>query len=277
MCRRVEALEARAGVALLERSHSGVIPTQAGELLARQARAILRETNALLDSLRELGSEPTGELRIGVPLELPSQATAMLTGLLHARLPRLSLHVHSCANPVAGLLEQVDIALEIGHGPSPARCHSHTLMQVRERLRASRSYVQRHGLPHALDELPHHELLGRVGTDSTMQWPLFDGGSITLTPALTSRDPQLLHSFVELGLGIALLTEVDGHALANDDDALVPVLDDVVGRTRELRVVVPEVLAETTKVRAVVGQLVQIASMQHRSQRDGAPLLRAMM
>ena len=69
--RRVEALEARAGVSLFERSRSGVCPTPAGNLFARQARVMLRETNTLLAALREIGDEPTGELRVGVPVGLP--------------------------------------------------------------------------------------------------------------------------------------------------------------------------------------------------------------
>lgn len=275
--RRVEALEARAGVALLERSHSGVIATAAGQLLARQARAILRDTNALLDALRELGDEPSGDLRIGVPVELPPQGAAIVTGLLHARYPRLRLHVRTSADPVAELLEQVDIALQLGHGPAPTRCRTHALMHVREGLRASRTLVQRHGLPRSLDELRHVPLLGCTDAGAAMQWPLFDGGSIEVTPTLTSSSPQLLRRLAELGLGIALLSEADGRPFAEDDDTLVPVLDGIVGRTRELRVVVPEVLAETAKVRAVVGQLMNITAMPERTTHEPVPLLRAMM
>jgi DNA-binding transcriptional LysR family regulator len=114
--RRVEALEARAGVSLLARSHSGVVPTAAGELLARQARILLRETHALLEALRELGDEPAGELRIGVPLGMPTKGLALLFGLCQAEFPRLRLHVRVSDDPIADLLEHVDIALHLGQG-----------------------------------------------------------------------------------------------------------------------------------------------------------------
>jgi DNA-binding transcriptional LysR family regulator len=219
----------------------------------------LRETSALLETLRAVGDEPSGELRIGVPAELPPHGCAIVCGLLQARFPRLHVHVRVSPNPIAELLEHVDLALHVGARPDAGRVQVRALTQVSDGLWASRTYVQRHGLPRSLDDLRGHTLLGSEPGE-LQRWPLCDGGDVEVAARQTSSDPQLLHRLVSLGFGVALLSEVDGPAFADEDDALVPILEGVVGRTRALSVVVPDVLAETAKLRAVVGQLERIVT-----------------
>jgi DNA-binding transcriptional LysR family regulator len=259
--RRVEALEARAGVSLLARSHSGVVPTAAGELLARQARMLLRETHALLDALREVGDEPAGDLRIGVPLGMPTQGLALLFGLCQAEFPRLRLHVFVADDPIAQLLETVDIALHLGPALPAGRWRTHTLAHADTGLRASRSYLRRHGMPRCVAELEHHKLLGwHAPGEEPTRWPLRDGGTINVDPTMTSTDPHTLRRLAHLGMGIALLPDADAPEFDSDDEALMPVLDGVIGCTRELQVVVPEVLAETGKMRALLDQLARLGT-----------------
>jgi DNA-binding transcriptional LysR family regulator len=259
--RRVEALEARTGVSLLARSHSGVIPTAAGELLARQARMLLRETHALLDALRELGDEPAGDLNVGVPFGLPSQGLALLFGLCQAEFPRLRLHVRVSADPIAELLEHVDIALHLGPALPEGRWRTHTLSRADTGLRASRSYLRRHGMPRSVAELEHHKLLGwHAPSEDPKRWPLRDGGSVDVDPTMTSTDPHALRRLAHLGFGIALLPDADAPEFDSDDDALMPVLDGVIGCTRELRIVVPEVLADTARMRAILDQLARLGT-----------------
>jgi DNA-binding transcriptional LysR family regulator len=264
--RRVEALEARAGVSLLARSHSGVIPTAAGELLARQARMLLRETNALLDALRELGDEPSGELRIGAPLGLPTQGLALLFGFCQAEFPRLRLQVRVCADPISELLEHVDMALHLGPALPAGHWRTHTLSCTDTGLRASRSYLRRHGMPRSVAELEHHKLLGwHAPSEDPKRWPLRDGGTTGVDPAMTSMDPHALRRLAHLGFGIALLPDADAPEFDSDDEALLPVLDGVIGCTRELQIVVPEVLAETGRMRAILDRLARLGS-----KREGA-------
>jgi DNA-binding transcriptional LysR family regulator len=259
--RRVESLEARAGVSLLARSHSGVVPTAAGELLARQARMMLRETHALLDALRELGDEPGGDLRVGVPLGLPTQALALLVGLCQAEFPRLRLQVRVSDDPIAELLEHVDMALHLGHGLPAGRWCTHTLLRTDTGLRASRSYLRRHGMPRSVAELEHHKLLGwHASSEDPKRWPLREGGTVGVEPTMTCTDQHALRRLAHLGFGIALLPDADAPEFDSDDEALMPVLDGVVGCTRELQVVVPEVLAETTRMRAILAQLARVGT-----------------
>jgi DNA-binding transcriptional LysR family regulator len=67
----VSALERQLGVKLLERSSTGVRPTEAGAALLSEARAILARHDEALRRMAEFTSEGGGVLRLGVPMELP--------------------------------------------------------------------------------------------------------------------------------------------------------------------------------------------------------------
>jgi DNA-binding transcriptional LysR family regulator len=67
----VSGLERQLGVKLLERSSTGVQPTEAGAALLSEARAILARHDEALRRMAEFTSEGGGVLRLGVPIELP--------------------------------------------------------------------------------------------------------------------------------------------------------------------------------------------------------------
>ena len=88
---RISNIESDAGVALLERSRTGVVTTEAGEALAHHARLILRQHSLLRGELRDFGAGARGTL-------LLYANTAALTGFLPQRLapwlaqrPRLNI------------------------------------------------------------------------------------------------------------------------------------------------------------------------------------------
>jgi len=67
----VGGLERQLGVKLLERSSTGVRPTEAGAALLSEARAILARHDEALRRMAEFTTEGGGVLRLGVPMELP--------------------------------------------------------------------------------------------------------------------------------------------------------------------------------------------------------------
>ena len=250
--RRVEALEARAGVPLLERSRTGVVPTAAGELLARQGRVMLRETTTLLSALRELGDEPGGEICVGVPRGVPSKGLAIVVSEFQTRFPRTQLRLRVCDDPSAELANCVDVALSFGDDIPNGRWQRHRLLSVNETLKASRDYLQRHGIPQSLGELEGHKLLTRDSGEAP-RWPSSGGGSFAVEATTKTTDPRLLEELVRLGCGIGLLPD----HLEEDEgqEPLIPLLEGVVGGKRELYLIVPEVAADTPKIRALVEHL----------------------
>ncbi|MFY7707274.1 MAG: LysR substrate-binding domain-containing protein [Flavobacteriales bacterium] len=62
----IRKLEEELDIQIFDRSRQPVVPTEAGELVITQARAILSETARMKDLVHELKGEITGEIKIGV-------------------------------------------------------------------------------------------------------------------------------------------------------------------------------------------------------------------
>lgn len=249
--RRLDELEARAGVPLLHRTASGVRPTEAGQVLITQSRRILREADTLLASVREVGSEPAGLLRVAMP---PGLAPDLLLPLILAArqaLPKLDVELRLHHGPIDELLSSVELAVQIGAEPPSGPWIVFVMHRIREHLIASPAYLAEHGAPQTLDDLLSHRLLCWTSPDRpAVSLPLVGGGTLPVMPSLSTGDLHLLHLLAQGGHGIALVP--DGMLPTNGDALTVPVLAEQVGRTLPVRVCIPEALVDIPKVRAVV-------------------------
>lgn len=250
--RRVDELEAQAGVPLLHRTGQGATPTEAGAVLAERGRQVLREASALLSSVREIGAEPTGTVRIVLPVGMPPHLFAPMYQALRARHPKLRARVRFAEDPMARLLDDVDVAVSYAPPDADGPWISEVLMRIPERLVASRAYLAKHGAP-TKDDLASRDLLvwEPPDGDSTML-PLLAGGELHVAPALASADVHLIRQCAAADLGIAFAP--DG-GIPEGGVELVPVLADVVGRERAVHVVTPSALSEVPRVKALLEQV----------------------
>lgn len=253
--RQVAALEARAGVPLLEGARQGIAPTEAGQILARQGRAMMQEAGALLASIREVGHAPSGTLRIVLPVGLPPHVLTPLFGAVRAAHPRLHFDCRFSNDPLAEALVDVDLAVHFGLDAPRGHWISHVILRVREWLIASPSYLARRGAPRRVEDLGGHELFSwQAPGEDPRVWRTLEGAPFTVDPVLIATDIHFLRHCCLAGLGIGLVPD----ALVPDPgigpDALVAVLPELVGRERVVRISVPAALAEIPKVKMVVEQ-----------------------
>jgi len=269
--RRVDALEARAGVPLLERSARGVLVTEAGAMLAARGRLVLQEASALVASLRELGREPVGTLRVLLPVGLPPHALTPLVAAIRGAYPRLALQVRHCDHAVGDLLDDVDLVVYFAAVGPPGPWLSYAVLHLREWLVASPDYLARRGVPTTIEALAGHELLAWAppGEDSRLL-PTLTGDSFEVEPALITTDIHLIRQCVLAGLGIGFIPDAMLPDPGPPGTALVPVLPDIVGRERTLHVAVPAALAELPKLRAVVHNIRSFAEQLAAGRRDAA-------
>lgn len=256
--RHVAALEARAGVALLESTRQGVVPTEAGHVLARQGRTMMQEASALLASIREVGHAPSGTLRVVLPVGLPPQVLTQIFAILRQEHARLHFHVRFSNDPLSETLTDMDIAVHFSEDPPRGYWISHVVLRVREWLLANPSYLERRGTPKTIEDLRGHELFAwqAPGEDASVFHTL-KGMPFKVEPVLIATDIHFLRFCCISGLGIGLVPD----ALLPDPGfsagTLVPVLPDVVGRERPVRVSVPASLAEIPKVKMVIDHVVR--------------------
>lgn len=254
--RRVEALEARAGVPLLERSARGVVVTPAGSLLASRGRLVVQEATALVASVREIGREPVGVLRIALPVGLPPYVLTPLFDALRSAYPRLAIQLRLSDDPLAGSHEDIDLMAHFGAtGPSGSWL-SYELVRMREWLLASSDYLERRGTPGSIEALGGHELLSWLapGEDGRL-WPTLSGEPIEVEPALVTADIHLIRQCVIAGLGIGFMPDLMLPDPGVAPGTLVPVLADRIGRDRALHIAIPSALAGLPKLQAVIRHL----------------------
>lgn len=251
--RRIDQLEARAGVLLVDRTRQGAALTEASKVLAARGRLMVQEANALLESVREVGAEPSGVLRILLPIGLPPHVLVPLAAQLREKYPRLGYHLRFSDDPVGGLIENVDLALHFGEKSPVGPWVSRELTRIRMWLIASADYLARRGTPKTVGDLANHDLLSfeAPGEDGRV-WPLKQGGSFTVSPIIVARHVHLIRQFVIAGLGIALVPDGMLPDPGVPEGALVSVLPELVGKDLGVRIVVPSVLSEIPRIKVML-------------------------
>lgn len=254
--RRVDSLVARAGVPLLESTQQGVVLTDAGRVLARRGRLLDEEADALLASIREVGQEPAGVLRVSLPVGLPPLLLASIFAALRAAHPRLHVESRFSEDPITESLVGIDMAVHFSDTMPKGKWLSYVVLRMQEQLVAGKEYLARRGTPGSIDDLAQHELFAwqPPGADARA-WPLRRGGTVAVAPTLLSSDIHLVRHCCLAGLGIGFLPD----ALLPDpgfpEGSLVPVLPDLVGRVRALRVTVPTALSDLPKIKMVLDRV----------------------
>jgi DNA-binding transcriptional LysR family regulator len=114
----IAGLERQLGVQLLTRRSSGVEPTDAGNTLMAEARAVLARYDQAMAALARHADVDDTTLRLGVPLELPADLLAAPLAALTAAHPGVRVlprHLSTTDQFVALGLDQLDIGLVREH------------------------------------------------------------------------------------------------------------------------------------------------------------------
>lgn len=90
---QIKKLESELGAQLLERSHAGVTPTQAGVQLYQDAQRLLSDAAAMRERIQRLPQGPEGSVTVAVPFLLASLLMGPLLAHLKETYPRIRVFV----------------------------------------------------------------------------------------------------------------------------------------------------------------------------------------
>lgn len=205
----IARLEERLGTRLFQRTTRRQSLTDDGQAFYERcvrALAELEAAEAALDSGRR---EPTGRLRVSMPVLFGRHYAAPLLWELTREHPGLELEI-SFNDRVQDLIEEgFDLAVRIGPLDDLAGLTARKLGVLEMVVCASPAYVAKHGRPKTLDELKHHEgiIYGRNGF--TKQWAFPDGqGGMRHVPVpsrLRLDDLETIADAAVQGAGLAWL------------------------------------------------------------------------
>src|SRR5262245_30611077 len=93
LSQQIAELEERLGLTLLQRSARGVRPTPAGEVLFREASAILRQLEQLPGIVRSSSGEPEGVVSLGLAASLAGKIAGPFIGACRDAFPKITLRL----------------------------------------------------------------------------------------------------------------------------------------------------------------------------------------
>lgn len=256
--KRLSAMEARLGVALLVRTTRRIGLTPEGERYLRQARRILADLGDLEAAVTASGGAPAGLLRVNATLGFGRSHVAPIVSRFVRRHPQIDLRLQLSVDPPPLTDDAWDVCIRFGEPPD-ARVIARRLAANRRLLVASPSYLARCGTPRAPRDLLRHNCIGiRQGDEGYAVWRLTGTragerktAAIKTRGSLATNDGEIAVAWALDGHGIVMRAEWD-IARYLKSGRLVQVLDGYRTPPADIYAVHPQRHQSSARVRAFV-------------------------
>ena len=252
--RQVKDLEQRLSTELIHRTTRKVSVTEAGALYYRHCRPLLDGVIEAERAVTYLQDKAIGQLKVTAPITYGEERIMPLINdfaLLHPQL-----HIEcELTNQTLDLIEGgFDLAIRLGR-LQDSSMKARRLALRKLHLCASRDYLKRHGEPHSLSELQHHNCL--LGT--LEYWRFREDGAernLRVHGTMRANSGRTLLDAALKGVGLVQLPDyyVD-QALA--EQQLIPLLTRFEPEREGIWALYPPSRHLSTKVRLLVDYLVE--------------------
>ena len=205
----VARLEARLGARLCHRTTRVLTLTEDGLLFYERCVRALRQLEEAELAVESGRAEPLGKVRVTVPVVFGRHCVAPVLYDVASRHPGLVLEIGFTDRPVDLVEEGYDLAVRNGSLPDDPGLMTRTLARQRMVVCASPAYLEKHGRPRSLAELPSHQAIDYARPQYTRSWLFPDGPSGTAEIAMNGRirldDLEAMCDAAAAGLGLAWL------------------------------------------------------------------------
>jgi DNA-binding transcriptional LysR family regulator len=208
---RLQALEARIGIRLIDRSGRRMVLTDEGELVASHGTLVAEAMEALAEALADRKRAVSGHLRIAAPHGFGRLHVAPVADAFAKAHPGVTVTLDLSDHPGARLLESSDVIVHIGP-PAAQNQIVTTLAPNRRMLCASPAYLAQ-ALPVQApsDLLRHRCLVVRENDEDVTLWrftrPSREPETVRIRPTMCSNDGAVVRDWALAGQGIAMRSE----------------------------------------------------------------------
>ena len=239
--RRIDALEQRLGVKLLQRSTRKIALTNEGLAFLDDCQRILAELEEAEAAVSERNASATGQLTISAPAGFGRQHVAPLIPSFLAEHPDVQVTLNLNDRFVDLIGDNVDVAIRIA-ALDDSSLIGVKLADNKRVVVASSAYLKRFGTPKTIEDLTRHNCLAFNNAGSQRGWTFRQNGkNITLKVSgnMVCNDGEVLHDWALAGKGLAWrsMWEV-GSEIAGGK--LVSVLDEFAAPDHDIYAVVPQ-------------------------------------
>ncbi|MBU9611768.1 LysR family transcriptional regulator [Burkholderia multivorans] len=208
--RAVDALEASLGTVLLNRTTRQVTLSDAGAVYYARAKQLLEELAEADALVADRGDEPSGPLRVSVPVAYGLRRIAPHVAAFLARYPKLDLDLQLTDERVDLVTGRIDVAIRLGEAAPSAEVVARPLGAFHRYVVASHDYLDAHGTPATPAELVDHACLRFHFGGDQQAWSFADAHGTTkvlVAGRLKSNHSEVLREAALDSAGIALLPD----------------------------------------------------------------------
>lgn len=226
---RLQGLEAKLGVRLLDRSTRRMLLTDEGALYHEHAQTLVRDYDELIDTLRSRKALVRGHLRVQGPLGFGRRYLASIVARFHTAHPQLdiALTLSDRRADVGTAGDAHDLVVHIGELRDSSQV-AYPVAPNGRVLCAAPAYLKRAGRPAMPDDLNQHAcLVLRENDEDVTMWRFRNGrreAAVRVKPVLSSNDGDVIRQWALAGKGVMLRSEWDVADLlrAGKLEALLP-------------------------------------------------------
>ncbi|WP_306393723.1 LysR family transcriptional regulator [Telluria beijingensis] len=203
--RRLDALEARLGVKLLQRTTRRLVLTDEGQAFLEDCQRILGEVNDAESAISEHSLRASGHLTVSAPAGFGRQHVAPLLPSFLAEHRDVTLNLNLSDRVIDLVAEGVDVAIRIA-SLDDSNLVGVKLADNRRVVVASPAYLKRHGRPRLLADLARHNCLPISSEGSQRGWTFLDNGKLVTLKVggnMVCNDGAVLHAWALAGKGLA--------------------------------------------------------------------------
>ncbi len=247
--RQISGLEASLGAPLFHRHARGLQLTEPGETLFKTVRQVVVKLAQAETLVTESMERPRGPLRITTTVAFGSMwLTERLKDFVEM-YPDIDISLIVREDELNLSMRQADVALRLTPPQQPDLIQR-LLFTLHHGAYASAEYLERHGMPYALDDLDRHRL---IAYDETFHAPFTEinwllhadlDGSAPRRPVFRVNNIHGIYRAVAAGMGIGSLPDY----MAGMTSGLIPVLPHLEGPSHDIFFVYPEELRESRRV-----------------------------
>lgn len=212
---RIADLERVAGVPLVRRTTRSVQLTDAGRQLVHNTRDAFDQISWSFSSIRDLAQEPSGLLRVTVPVAFARQQLLPRLPEFLTAYPDIRLELDLSDRLRSLSSDGFDLAIR--HVAQPPETHvAWTLSATTALLVASPDYLEAAGTPARPEDLGEHRCLYYPRPKGRLTWTLESAGenkkdaqrvTVPLRGAFAANNSEILRDVAIAGLGIAVIPD----------------------------------------------------------------------
>ena len=216
---RLQQMERRLSIRLLDRSSRQLRFTDEGELLCLRGAGLVEQFDALLEDLQERRRGFVGKLKVNAPFGFGRHHVAPAAAEFQRLHPEIEIALSLSEQPMVEVNDRFDVVVHIGQLRS-SNMVAHIIAPNRRYVCASPDFIERYGSPEHPEDLISLPCIAlRENNEDVTRWSFSRTGNtlnVRIRPALSCNDGSTIRKWACDGYGIIMRSEWDvAESLAN--------------------------------------------------------------